>query len=567
MTEQYFVSARKYRPNTFSSIVGQDYIIKTLKNAIKNNKIAQAFLFYGPRGVGKTTTARIFAKTINCLNITPDIEPCNQCEVCRSFDQLTSFNILELDAASNNSVDDIRTLIEQVRIPPQTGKYKIYIIDETHMLSQSAFNAFLKTLEEPPAYTKFILATTEKHKIPPTILSRCQIFDFKRISIEDIATHLAKIAQIENINYEQQALYYIASKSDGALRDALSIFDQMTNYTSGNITTKDVITNLNILDYEHYFRFIDDIIEQNIYEILIRLDDIYSRGFDGLHVINGLAEHIRNLMLCKNEKTSNLLSVHESIIQKYLNQSQKTTTQFLIKALDILSYCDINYKNVSNKRFFVELTLLKLIQNVNDTINISPHQNPDQSKDIQKKYTENQSSSVSQDMTSKANISSSIKENIYSANEIQKINIQSDPFISINKLLQTPNSNNTNQTTQKDFTDEDVYKAFEMTKKELKDTLKNFEYEILSKASLTKIEDKFIISVESNFQLETLRSIDLIQRLKKHLQNYEVKIELKVSKQNNSQKIKTLEEKNKDFLANNPIILKFIEDTQAFISY
>lgn len=566
MTEQYFVSARKYRPNTFSSIVGQDYIIKTLKNAIKNNKIAQAFLFYGPRGVGKTTTARIFAKTINCLSITTDIEPCNQCEVCKSFDQLTSFNILELDAASNNSVDDIRTLIEQVRIPPQTGKYKIYIIDETHMLSQSAFNAFLKTLEEPPSYAKFILATTEKHKIPPTILSRCQIFDFKRISTEDIATHLVKIAQIENINHEQQALYYIASKSDGALRDALSIFDQMTNYTSGNITTQDVITNLNILDYEHYFKFIEDIIEQNITEILIHLDDIYSRGFEGLHVVNGLAEHTRNLMLCKNEKTSNLLNVHESIAHQYHKQSLKIPIQFLIKALDILSYCDINYKNVSNKRFFVELTLLKLLQITNHTINISQHQNTNQSKAIQKEYAENPSKSTLQDITNKADTLSSDKENTYSTNEKQKINLQSNPFISINNLLQT-NASDPDQFTQKEFTDEDVYKAFELLKKQLKEESKNFEFEILSRASFTKTDDKFIILVESNFELEALKSIEPIQWFRKQLQNNKVKIEIKASKQINSQNIKTLEEKYKDFLANNPIIQNFIEDTQAFLSY
>jgi len=358
--ENFVVSARKYRPITFDTVVGQKSITSTLKNAIKNNHLAQAFLFCGPRGVGKTTCARILSKTINCQNIKDNMEACDECESCTSFNNSASFNIHELDAASNNSVDDIRNLVEQVRIPPQVGKYKIYIIDEVHMLSLAAFNAFLKTLEEPPAYAKFILATTEKHKIIPTILSRCQIFDFKRISIDDIAKHLQFIAQSENVKAEQDALHIIAQKADGALRDALSMFDQIVSFSGGDVNYKNVIENLNVLDYDYYFRIIDAILAKDITQCLLIINDIIDNGFDGQHFIIGMGEHLRNLLVCKNEASLKLLEVGENIREKYTQQSQNCDTKFLLETLEINNRCDVNYKNSNNKRLHLELSLMQM---------------------------------------------------------------------------------------------------------------------------------------------------------------------------------------------------------------
>ena len=358
--DNFIVSARKYRPATFQTVVGQLHITGTLKNAIKNNQLAQAFLFCGPRGVGKTTCARILAKTINCESLSPDAEACGVCHSCISFQNGNSFNIHELDAASNNSVEDIRNLIEQVRIPPQAGRYKIYIIDEVHMLSQAAFNAFLKTLEEPPNYAIFILATTEMHKILPTILSRCQIFDFNRIRVEDIAKHLAEIANKEGIAYDEDGLHLIAQKADGGLRDALSMFDQIVSFSSKNVNYKTVIDNLNILDYDYYFKLTDAILSEDVANALLLFDEILSNGFDGNHFITGLASHFRNLLVCKDASTLKLLEVSEGIRQKYHIQSQLAPLSFLISALNISNQCDLNYKTSKNQRLQVELTLIKL---------------------------------------------------------------------------------------------------------------------------------------------------------------------------------------------------------------
>ena len=364
--ENFIVSARKYRPATFDTVVGQKSITNTLKNAIKNHYLAQAYLFTGPRGVGKTTSARIFAKTINCLNIdlenNPDvIEPCNECESCRSFSENASFNIMELDAASNNSVDDIRRLVEQVRIPPQVGKYKVYIIDEVHMLSQAAFNAFLKTLEEPPAYVKFILATTEKHKIIPTILSRCQVFDFKRISVDDIAKYLAFVAEKENVKADDEALHLIAQKADGAMRDALSIFDQLVSFTTGNVTYQNVVENLHVLDYDYFFKISDQFLSGDITSVLVILNDIIERGFDGQHFLIGLGGHLRNLLISRDTKTINLLETSASIKKRYYENSTKFPSAFLLKALDLNTQCDVNYKASNNKRLLIELTLMQMV--------------------------------------------------------------------------------------------------------------------------------------------------------------------------------------------------------------
>jgi DNA polymerase-3 subunit gamma/tau len=358
--DNFIVSARKYRPATFETVVGQQHITNTLKNAIKNNQLAQAFLFCGPRGVGKTTCARILAKTINCTNLQPNGEACGECPSCKSFHNGNSFNIHELDAASNNSVDDIRSLIEQVRIPPQGARYKVYIIDEVHMLSQAAFNAFLKTLEEPPHYAIFILATTEKHKILPTILSRCQIFDFNRISVDDMANHLASIAGKENIKYENDGLHIIAQKADGGLRDALSMFDQIVSFSDANVTYRSVIDNLNILDYDYYFNITDSLLAENTAKTLLFFDEILTKGFDGAHFISGLSEHFRNLLVTKDASTLKLLEVSEGIKAKYLQQSQSASVSFLLSAMNISNQCDLSYKLSKNQRLQVELALLKM---------------------------------------------------------------------------------------------------------------------------------------------------------------------------------------------------------------
>ena len=360
--ENYIVSARKYRPTTFLSVVGQRSLTQTLKNAIQANKLAHAYLFCGPRGVGKTTCARIFAKSINCSNPTPNGEACNCCESCMSFNEGRSYNIHELDAASNNSVEDIRQLIDQVRIPPQLGKYKVFIIDEVHMLSSAAFNAFLKTLEEPPQHALFILATTEKHKILSTILSRCQIYDFQRISIADTVEHLKYVAESEGIKYEEEALSVIAQKSDGGMRDALSVFDQMSAYSGGNITYKSVIANLNLLDYDFYFRITDAFLSGNVPEALMVFDEILRNGFEAQYFISGLSNHLRDLLVCKDPVTLPLLEVGESVAKKYSEQAEKCSNDFLYRAIDISSTCDFNYKVSSNKRLLVELSLIKISQ-------------------------------------------------------------------------------------------------------------------------------------------------------------------------------------------------------------
>jgi DNA polymerase-3 subunit gamma/tau len=356
----FVVSARKYRPMRFDEVVGQEHVSQTLKNAFKNNHLAHAFLFCGPRGVGKTTSARILAKVLNCENVTEDFEPCNVCHSCESFNGNASFNITELDAASNNSVEHIRALIEQVRFQPQQGKFKIYIIDEVHMLSQQAFNAFLKTLEEPPAYAKFILATTEKHKIIPTILSRCQIFDFNRIQIPAMVSHLQKICNEENIKAEPDALHIIAQKADGALRDSLSIFDRIVSFSNDQITYEDVITNLNVLDYDYFFRLLDAMFGEDVGTVLMIFDDILRKGFDPSVFVNSFAEHIRNILVSQDAKTVALLEIGEALKARYLQQAQIAPLSFLLAALNISNECDVNFKMARNKRLHVEMSLIKM---------------------------------------------------------------------------------------------------------------------------------------------------------------------------------------------------------------
>ena len=359
---EYIVSARKYRPMTFDTVVGQAALTTTLKNAVKSGKLAHAYLFCGPRGVGKTTCARIFAKAINCQNPTADGEACNECESCQSFNEQRSLNIFELDAASNNSVEHIKTLMEQTRIPPQLGKYKVFIIDEVHMLSTAAFNAFLKTLEEPPAHVIFILATTEKHKILPTILSRCQIYDFERMTIRNTVDHLKHVAQQEGITFEEQALAVIAEKADGGMRDALSIFDQAASFCQGNITYEKVIEDLNVLDAENYFQIIDLSINNKVGDIMVLLNNVINKGFDGGLLIQGLAKHVRNVLMAKDPQTLPLLEVSDQQRQRYQEQAKKCETRFLYQALKKMNQCDINYRQSSNKRLLVELTLIEIAQ-------------------------------------------------------------------------------------------------------------------------------------------------------------------------------------------------------------
>ena len=360
--DNYIVSARKYRPATFKSVIGQNALTTTLKNAISNNKLAHAYLFCGPRGVGKTTCARIFAKTINCFNLTADQEACNECESCVAFNENRSYNIHEMDAASNNSVEDIRDLIDKVRIPPQVGKYKVYIIDEVHMLSTQAFNSFLKTLEEPPKHAIFILATTEKHKIIPTILSRCQVYDFNRINLADIVEYLTYVAGQENVTVEQEALNIIAQKADGGMRDALSIFDQTVSYTAGNVTYQAVIENLNVLDYEYYFKLTDAILNGSVVDSLLIINEILGFGFDGQHVISGMATHFRNLMISKDPRSVMLFEVGPAVKKRYIDTAKKCSNAFLYKAIEIANECDLNYRMSQSKRLLLELAFIRMCQ-------------------------------------------------------------------------------------------------------------------------------------------------------------------------------------------------------------
>lgn len=384
----FVVSARKYRPASFKMVVGQDNIVKTLKNAIINNHLAQAFLFTGPRGVGKTTCARIMAKSINCTNLLPDGEACNECVSCRSFNDSASFNIHELDAASNNSVEDIRNLVDQVRVPPQEGKYKIYIIDEVHMLSQAAFNAFLKTLEEPPPYAKFILATTERHKIIPTILSRCQIYNFKRITAEDIARYLKYVADNEGVEADSDALHIIAQKADGAMRDALSLFDQMVTFSGKNINYRSVIENLNILDYDNYFQFTDFFINGDYINALVLLNNITASGFDGQHIISGLSNHIRNLLMARSQSTLALLEAGEQMTKRYSEQASNSPEYLLTSALDMLTQAEFNYRQSNIKGLFLENLFLQLSLILTKL---------DEQNEVKKKITEAENSSAVQE--------------------------------------------------------------------------------------------------------------------------------------------------------------------------
>ncbi|TDG35225.1 DNA polymerase III subunit gamma/tau [Pedobacter changchengzhani] len=558
--ENFIVSARKYRPATFETVVGQQHITGTLKNAIKNNQLAQAFLFCGPRGVGKTTCARILAKTINCTNLTADTEACGECENCISFQTGHSFNVHELDAASNNSVDDIRSLTEQVRIPPQAGKYKIYIIDEVHMLSASAFNAFLKTLEEPPPYAIFILATTEKHKILPTILSRCQIFDFNRIQVEDISNHLVSIAKREAITVEIDGLHIIAQKADGGLRDALSMFDQIASYSNKNITYKSVIDNLNILDYDYFFKITEHLTTAEVSQTLLLFDEILNNGFDGNNFINGLASHLRNLLVGKDASTLKLLEVSENIRQKYLEQAKQTELSFLLTALNLANICDLNYKTSKNQRLQVELALIKMChirsvvhlaqQPLKPTSTTATDQDQDKKKtnvvaqeaESLKLKAESEGSKAAESLKLKAQseVAESEKVKVALPASASSISINIPKSNSLNTLIPSLNdlgrvANGDDDNTPKTVTGE-AREAFNYDKlleiwnryiQILKDADKINLYTILNNFAPTLKSDVLIeISVESKTQEQLIQqeSVELMNFLRNELQNFAIDI-------------------------------------------
>lgn len=574
--DNYIVSARKYRPSTFKSVVGQRALTTTLKNAISCNKLAHAYLFCGPRGVGKTTCARIFAKTINCLTPTQDSEACNECESCVAFNEQRSFNIHELDAASNNSVDDIRSLIDQVRIPPQIGKYKVYIIDEVHMLSSAAFNAFLKTLEEPPHHAIFILATTEKHKILPTILSRCQIYDFSRISIADIVDHLQYVADSENVKAEPEALNVLAQKADGGMRDALSIFDQVVSFTGGNITYKAVIDNLNVLDYEYYFKLTEAILNANVTAALLILNDILSKGFDGHNVITGIASHFRDLLLCKDPKTAEIFEVGASIRSRYIEMAQKCSNNLLYKAIDIVNDCDLNYRLSRNKRLLSDLTIIKLCQ-------LEASENEADKKKIEIRPISH-SQPKQNDVTQTAEPSSSEKVISNAPPTIDNNTHLKTPKINTNKPVAKPSINSLGisisairqeKETQEQVTENtekipiqtesftpieliNSWKSYAEAIEEdhhLKNTMKNCLPNLLSK-------EEFEVVVNNPVQEQKLRecATSILLVLRENLKNTNIKMSIRISVDNEKKLAFTTTEKFQIMAEENEVLLKLRDE-------
>lgn len=582
--DNFIVSARKYRPATFNSVVGQSSLTTTLKNAIKSNHLAHAYLFCGPRGVGKTTCARIFAKTINCEHLTPEQEACNECESCVSFNDQRSYNIHELDAASNNSVDDIRSLIDQVRIPPQIGKYSVYIVDEVHMLSAGAFNAFLKTLEEPPSHAIFILATTEKHKIIPTILSRCQIYDFNRITVADTVAHLQYVAKSENVTVDENALNIIAQKSDGGMRDALSIFDQLVSFCGNNITYQGVIENLNVLDYEYYFNLVEAFLVGNIQKSLLIFNDILNKGFDANHFITGLSAHLRDVLVCKDASTIELLEVGADIGKRYQQQAQHCSSEFLFQALKISNDCDLNYRISKNKRLLVEIALIRMCQladekkklNLNDEVAIP----------LQKITTE----SIPKSIVNEKTITNTPADTQISATKIEKVaneivtpptRIQSPPVnynqrpasISISKPTTVHSSPATYKepTTiakvqNENFSDEALIEAWREFGKTINDEMKMIGFQNTN-LPIRVYEHEFDVYVNNVMQENELKKIqtDIVQFMVNRLMNSSIKMTIKVVEENDLQRTLSPEEKYKLMVEQNPAVEKLRRSLQLEI--
>lgn len=538
--EKFIVSARKYRPQTFRTVVGQSHITDTLKNSIKTNHLAQAFLFCGPRGVGKTTCARILAKTINCTNLSAETEACDKCESCQSFNSGQSLNVYELDAASNNKVEDIRSLIEQVRFAPQLGEYKVYIIDEVHMLSTAAFNAFLKTLEEPPKHAIFILATTEKHKIIPTILSRCQIFDFNRIKVDDISKHLAWIAQTENVKAENEALHVIAQKADGGLRDACSMFDQMVTFSGANLTYAQVIENLHVLDYDYYFKVLDALNQQQMAQVLLIYDEILKKGFDGHNFIVGLGEHVRNLLVSKDAVTLSLLEVSENVKARFSQQAQACSTQFLLKVLAIVNRVDVSYKAAKNQRLQVEIGLMQMshlnaapmdAEKKNDSISDEPSKNTAKSvnTNIQENKSVNTPQTLSKPVTSWKDIPLDLG---FRMDDLRKVS--GNPI--------TPTEEKSNpveiQLTEK-FTEEQLsaaVKKYAQQKAQVGE--RNLSLTLTTYPVVLVNEQTLVLTIENEVQREIMRSKgqEFLDFIRKELKNSGLNFELKMQEQNDSNK-------------------------------
>ena len=562
----FVVSARKYRPSIFDEVIGQESITITLKEAIKNNQLAQSFLFCGPRGVGKTSCARILAKTINCNNLN-NLNSCNQCDSCKGFNDNSSFNIHELDAASNNSVDDIRKLVDQVRFAPQVGEYNIYIIDEVHMLSTQAFNAFLKTLEEPPRHAKFILATTEKHKIIPTILSRCQIFDFKRISTKLIVSHLENVANKEGIASDIKALQIIAQKSDGAMRDSLSLFDRLVNSSENKITYQDVLKKLNILDCEYYFRIVELLLLRDVSNILVIIHEIFDSGFDGHNIISGLSEHLRDLLVSKDEITISLLEKGEDFKEKYLEQSKQCSIEFLLFALKLCNDCDLNYKTAHNKRLLIELTLMQIISSNGEAFQKKTLKNIKRSENIiSEKETNNNTDITDKQTNNKTDISKEvkveIKEKIESFENIdEKVVDKRSKTISINETIETSNSNSLEDDNESislrntQFNQEDVKTVFDKCiSKFKKDGKSNLAIALGSNLPTLKEDDIIEILLDNSAQLELIRETQylILDFLKHELDNDNIRIEIRISENQKSSKPYTNKEKLNKMKDSNP---------------
>lgn len=549
----FIVSARKYRPVTFVSVIGQHAVTNTLKNAIKTGHIAHAYLFCGPRGVGKTTCARIFAKTLNCLNRTPETEACNVCESCKAFSESRSYNIHELDAASNNSVEDIRTLIDQVRIPPQIGKYSIYIIDEVHMLSSQAFNAFLKTLEEPPAHAIFILATTEKHKIIPTILSRCQIFDFHRIRIEDSVQYLEHISKNESVTYEIEALNVIAQKADGGMRDALSIYDQMVSFVGNNLTYKGVIESLNVLDYEYYFKLTDAFLEHNVGKVLLFFHEILEKGFDGHHFISGLSSHLRDLLVCKDPITLQLLEVSASIREQYKSQAARCPAEFIFEALNICNQCDVQYKISKNQRLHVELALIQLSNIDPEKKNAEPEVAPARTN---APATPVNKGIIQPNGTAKP-VSSPVMPATPSLKDALK-GTYNKPVISEKQVIEESVPANTETGENKPFTQQQLQDNWIKYAEDLKSREPRIYSTLVAYQPVLKENGIIEFPVSNPLQEDLIRNIkiNLLTYLKKSLNNFSLDIVTTITEIVESNKLYTAEDKFDHMAKKNPELIK-----------
>lgn len=570
--DNFIVSARKYRPQHFNTVVGQSHITNTLKQAIKNGKIAQAYLFCGPRGVGKTTCARIFAKTINCSNLTPEGEACDQCESCLSFNSGASLNVYELDAASNNSVEDIRNLVDQVRFAPQLGDYKVYVIDEVHMLSNAAFNAFLKTLEEPPKHAKFILATTEKHKIIPTILSRCQVFSFNRIKTEDISGHLAYIANTESVTFEQEALNVIAQKADGGLRDACSIFDQMVTFTGNHLTYKLVVENLHVLDYDYYFKLTDAALNNRLPEVMVTFDDILKKGFDGHNFIIGFGEHLRNILVSKDQYTTQLLEVSEALKQRYSQQAQQCSTPFLLKSLAAINKCDVNYKAAKNQRLQVEMTLMQICYFNAASVDAEKKNDieaPFESQQTQQTITQ---PTVTKKFTDQPTVQVSDKP-VVGFNELK---IKSQFMLNDVAQQQIQTTTKTIETASENAN----YVEVALTEERVVNAVKHFAeergkagnkqlYATLTSSKISLVNTTILIELNNEVQKEMLINIkqDMLDELRIFLSNKQTQLEIKVSEIQGEVKAYKPTDKFKLMAEKNPALLELKKRFDLDIEY